>query len=79
MKAFSVQKKNVVKEKTTSSISTFLARLEVGSMEVASSPRKNSVSKAHIKELEEKLAEHEYLEVEAGVRYKNEMEARMKA
>jgi hypothetical protein len=65
---------DVLKEKTTSRISTFLAHLGVGS-----SSRKNAVSTTHIRVLEERLAEQENLAVEATVRYKNEMDARMVA
>ena len=64
----------VVKERTKSRTSTFLARLGVGS-----SSRKNAASAARIKDLEEKLAEQENLALEASVRYKKEMEARMEA
>ena len=64
----------VVKEKITSRTSTFIACLGVGS-----GSRKNSVSTTRIRELEERLAEQENLAVEATVRYKNEMEARMEA
>jgi hypothetical protein len=46
---------------------------------VGSSSRKNAVSIASIRELEERLAEQENLAVEATMRYKNEMEARMEA
>jgi hypothetical protein len=65
----------VVKEKTTARTNTFiLAFLGVGS-----GSRKNSISTTHIRELEERLVEEENMVVEASVRYKNEMEARMKA
>jgi hypothetical protein len=64
----------VVKEKTMSRTNTFLAHLGVGS-----SSRKNSVSTARIRELEERLAEQENLLVEATMRNKSEIEARMEA
>lgn len=64
----------VVKEKTSSSTSTFLSRLGI-----ASSGRKNSVSTARIRELEHRLADQEQESLEATVRYKNELEARMEA
>ena len=63
-----------VKARTMSSTTTFLTRLGVGT-----SSRKNAASAAWIKELEGRLAEQENLALEASVRYKKEMEAKMEA
>lgn len=62
------------KSSSSSSTSTFLARLGI-----ASSSRKNSISATRIRELEEKLADQEQQSVAATEKYHHEMEARMQA
>ena len=66
----------VLKERSpkTSSTGTFLSNLGIGSIS-----KKSSVSTARIRELENKLAEHEEQSLLAAERYKKEMEERMEA
>jgi hypothetical protein len=61
----------VLKERSpkTSSTDTFLSNLGIGSIS-----KKSSVSTTRIRELENKLAEHEEQSLLAAQRYKKEME-----
>ena len=66
----------VLKEQSSSSTSTstFLTRLGL-----ASSSRKNSISAARIRELEERLADQEQQSLAATERYQQDLETRMQA
>lgn len=64
----------VLKDKNSSNTSTFLSKLGVSAC-----PRKNAVSTARIRELEQRLADQEQQSVLAAERYKDMMENRMLA